>query len=321
MATAMATASAPAPMGEGRSDFWRSVYEVARKDVLQHIRTKRLLVIGIFFFVVLQLVTMVIPLAFGIADNDPPAGSPSRENEMFNLHLNASFFGGLFAIQLLCVVLTSDAVCSEWGNRTIFLLLSKPVSRTAFAVGKYFGALASILPLVLVIYVVQYFLMMAVYAGQPTGDEVVGFMQMLGLLVLGSLAITAFALFLSSLTRSTTMALILSLLSIVILLPLLTAIGDITLIVDGINESQDGEFEEPDLESLRYDWSHYFPGAALNAAPGRLFPGDDVGFGSFSGLIPQSAPQQTALAAVSALFYTGLFVGLSVWRVNKRNFE
>jgi ABC-type transport system involved in multi-copper enzyme maturation permease subunit len=305
-----------------RSDFVRAVYEVARKDVLQHIRTKRLLVIGIFFFVVLQLVTMVIPLAFGIADDNPPAGSPSRENEMFNFHLNASFFGGLFAIQLLCVVLTSDAVCSEWGNRTIFLLLSKPVSRTAFAVGKYVGSVASVLPLILVIYIVQYFLMMAVYAGQPTADEVVGFIEMLGLLVLGSLAITAFALFLSSLTKSTTMALILSLLSVIILLPLLTAVGDITLIVDEISREADGgDFQEPDLESWRYDWSHYFPGAALNSAPGRLFPDQDVGFGSFSGLIPQSAPQRTALAAVSALVYTGLFLGLSIWRVNKRNFE
>lgn len=301
-------------------DFLRAVYEVARKDVLQHIRTKRLLIIGIFFFLVLQIVTMVIPLAFGFADDDPAAGRPSRENEMFFIHLNASFFGGLFAIQLLCVVLTADAVCSEWGNRTIFLLLSKPVSRTAFVVGKYVGALASILPLVLAIYVVQYFLMMAVYAGQPTADEVMGFVQMLGLLVLGTMAIASVALFLSALTRSTVMALILSLLSVIILLPLLSMIGDITLIVD---LTQDGGPDDSiDAEDWRYDWSHYFPASALNSAPGKLMPGHGNEYsGVFSGLIPQQPPHRPMLAAFTGVAYTALFVGLSIWRVNRRNFE
>ena len=304
-------------------EFVRAAYEVARKDFLQHVRTKRLLVIGIFFIVVLQIVTMVIPLAFGIADDDPPSGSPSRENEMFFFHLNASFFGGLFAIQLLCIVLTADAVCSEWGNRTIFLLLSKPVSRTAFVVGKYLGSLASILPLVLVIYLLQYFLMMAIYAGQPTGDEVSGFFQMLGMLVLGSMAIASVALFLSTLTRSTVMALVLCLLTAIILLPLLSMIGDITLIVDEVNQDQsDGDFQPPDLDSWRYDWSHYFPGSALNSAPSKLMPGQgDDYVGAFSGLIPQSAPQRPLLSAFSGLAYTALFVGLSILRVNKRNFE
>ena len=319
MATGMPTAAA-APRRENEfGDFMRSAYEVARKDVLQHIRTKRLLVIGVFFFVVLQIVTMVIPLAFGFADDDPPAGSTSLENQMFLVHLNASFFGGLFAIQLLCVVLTSDAVCSEWGNRTIFLLLSKPVSRTAFVVCKYLGSLASILPLVVIIYLVQYLVMMLVYAGQPTGDEVIGFFQMLGMLVLGSMSIAAFALFLSSLTRSTTMALILSLLNIIILLPLLSAIGDITMFID----IEKGEGDEGiDMEDWKYDWSHYFPAAALNSAPQLLIPSDGEEFGgTFSGLIPQNVPQRTPLAAFSGLFYTALFVGLSIWRVNRRNFE
>jgi ABC-type transport system involved in multi-copper enzyme maturation permease subunit len=320
MANGLATASAAPRRESDFNDFMRSAYEVARKDVLQHLRTKRLLVIGIFFFVVLQIVTMVIPLAFGFADDDPPPGNTSLENQMFLVHLNASFFGGLFAIQLLCVVLTSDAVCSEWGNRTIFLLLSKPVSRTAFVVGKYLGSLASILPLVVGIYVLQYFLMMLVYAGQPTGAEVVGFIQMLGMLVLGSMSIAAFALFLSSLTRSTTMALILSLLNIIILLPLLSAIGDITMIVD--LERGGGDEDGLDEDDWKYDWSHYFPAAALNAAPSQLIPdaGEQFG-GTFSGLIPQNIPQRIPLAAVSGLFYTALFVGLSVWRVNRRNFE
>lgn len=308
-------------------DFVRAVYEVARNQVLQHIRTKRLLVIGLFFFLVLQLVTLVIPLSFGLVDDAPENGALAHENTWFFVHLNASIFGGLFGISLLCIVLTADAVCSEWSNRTIFLLLSKPVSRTAFVVGKYLGSFLSIMPTVIVLYVLQYIIMMAVFPGQPSGDEVLGFVKMLGMLASGAMAVSAVALFFSTLTRSVVMALVLSFLTIFLLFPILGLIGDIKL---GIDESQafrnDQPFEEsdaPDPKDWKYDWSHYVtPGSAFSAAPPLLSPdkSDDLG-GSFAFVIPQVAPQRTWLAAVSGVAFTLLFVGLSVLRVNKRNFE
>ena len=306
------------------TDFLRATYEVARKDVLQHIRTKRLLVIGIFFLVVLQLVTMVIPHVFGELENPPP-GEPSLENTFFFFHLNASLFGGLFAIQLLCIVLTADAVCSEWGQRTIFLLLSKPVSRTAFVVGKYVGSVVSIVPTIALLYVLQYMLMMAVYPGQPTGDEVLGFALMLLMLALGAMAVAAVALFFSSLTRSNVLSLILTLLTTFFLFPILGAIGDITYGFDQSAEYQrGGDGYALDPEDWKYDWSHYAtPTGTLAAAPGLLFPGDngeDEGF-ALSLFIPQFAPQRTWMAVLSGAAFIALFVGLSILRVNRRNFE
>jgi ABC-type transport system involved in multi-copper enzyme maturation permease subunit len=306
-------------------EFVRAVYEVARKEVLQHIRTKRLLVIGLFFVVMLQLVTMVLPQVFGELES-PEAGDPSLENSFFYFHLNASLFGGLFAIQLLCIVLTADAVCSEWSQRTIFLLLSKPVSRTAFVLGKYLGSIASIVPLVAVIYVLQYLLMMAVYPGQPTGAEVGGFFLMLGMLTLGALAVSAVALLFSTLTRSTVLSLILTLLTVFFLLPIVSAIGDITYGFDESAHFRDGgdPAQAPDPSDWRYDWSHYAtPSGTLAAAPGLLFVGDDdisEGF-SLSLLIPQFAPHRTWMAILSGLGFTALLVGLSILRVRLRDFE
>lgn len=332
------TATAPAPPGPSAprapsrrhippatpgADFARSVYEVARKEVLQHIRTKRLLIIGLFFVLVLQVITMVFPLAFDLVDRAPERPEdpsepvpPSNENMWFFFHLNASIFGGLFAVQLLCIVLTADSVSSEWSNRTIFLLLSKPVSRTAFVVGKYVGSLVSIMPLVAIIYTVQYLLMMAVYAGQPTGEEVAGFFQMLGILSLGAMAMAAVALFFSTLSKSNVTALILSLLCALILFPLVNAIGDIHKEVD--EERNRGEV---DRDSWKYEWSHYaHPATLLNAAPGQLVPGE-IDAGAFSGVIPQVAPEKTGLAIAIGLGYTALLLGLSILRVNLRNFE
>jgi ABC-type transport system involved in multi-copper enzyme maturation permease subunit len=305
-------------------DFLRAVYEVARKDVLQHIRTKRLLIIGIFFVVMLQLVTMILPLSFGDIE-DPAPGEPSVENTFFFFHLNASLFGGLFAIQLLCIVLTADAVCSEWSQRTIFLLLSKPVSRSAFVVGKYVGSVVSIIPTISVIYVLQYMLMMMVYPGQPTGEEVVGFILMLGMLMLGAMAVSAVALFFSTLTRSNVLSLILTLLTAFFLFPILGAIGDIQYGVDQSKAYQDGgDGEDIDPKDWKYDWSHYItPSGTLAAAPGLLIPNsddDDFGF-SLSLFIPQFAPQRTGVAVASGLGFTALFLALAVLRVNKRNFE
>lgn len=306
------------------ADFTHAVYEVARKEVMQHIRTRRLLIIGVFFLVVLQLVTLVIPLSFGLAKDAPSAGSPSHENMWFYFHLNASIFGGLFAIQLLCIVLTADAVCSEWGQRTVFLLLSKPVPRSAFVLGKYLGSVASIMPLVAVIYTAQYLLMMAVFPGQPTGAEVGGFFVMLAMLAVGVLAVSAVALLFSTLTKSNVMSLILTLLSVFILFPILGAIGDITYGVDQVKEFRGGPgAQQLDSSDWKYDWSHYaVPTSALSVAPSALIPGNRSDFQlSFSLLLPQHAPERTWLALVSGVAFSAAFVGLSVVRVNRRNFE
>lgn len=317
----------PTDQGTGAADFFRSTYEVARKEVLQHIRTKRLLIIGLFFLLVLQIVTMVIPLAFDLVKDAPTDSQTSHENQWFFVHLNASVFGGLFAIQLLCIVLTADAVCSEWSGRTIFLLLSKPVSRSAFVVGKYIGSVISIMPVIVGVYILQYLLMMAVYAGQPDASDVMGFVRMLGILVLGAMAIAAVALFFSTLTRSNVLSLMLTLLCALILFPIVSFIGDIQYNVDEFRQARDGGFDSqddlPDPSDWKYDWSHYaYPGTTLSAAPGQLLPEserDDLP--AFSGLLPQHAPTRTWFSITMGLVYTGGLLGLSILRVNRRNFE
>lgn len=300
--------------------FWNGVWQVARKEVMQHVRTKRLLIIGAFFFVMLQLVTMVVPLVFGAADDAPASGDPSLENSWFFIHLNASLFGGLFAIQLLCIVVTADAVCSEWSQRTIFLLLSKPVSRTAFVLGKFIGSVASVIPTIAGIYVLQYLLMMVVFPGQPSGAEVAGFFRMLLLLAFGATAVASVALLFSTLTKSNVLSLILTLLSVFFLFPIVGAIGDITYTFRANDEDRTDEL---DPEDWVYDWSHYAtPSGAMAAAGAQLFPGDEADVGvAFALLIPQFAPQRTWMAVLSGAGFIALGVGLSILRVNRRDFE
>src|SRR5688572_33127499 len=84
------------------SDFWHSVYEVARKEVLQHVRTKRLLIIGILLVVTLWLLTVILPIGVFNANKGPVDENGSAgENEAFFFYMNASVFGGNFFLQLL----------------------------------------------------------------------------------------------------------------------------------------------------------------------------------------------------------------------------
>jgi ABC-type transport system involved in multi-copper enzyme maturation permease subunit len=311
--------AAPMSSGDGSPsrDFMRSTYEVARKEVLQHIRTKRLLIIGAFFFLSLQLVTLVFPLSFDDEIGNPDEGEPSTENLFLFIHLNASIFGGLFAVTLLCIVLTADAVCSEWQNRSIFLLLSKPVSRTAFVVGKYVGSVLSIVPTIWILYTVQYLVMMAVYEGQPTAREVGGFIAGLGMLGLGSLAVAAVALFFSTLTRSTVSSLVFTLLSVFILFPIVGAISDIQYVVAQENG------ENPDEEAWKYDWSHYMSPERVMAGAGPFFAIEgDEDFQSFSvSLVPQRLPERQWMSILAGVAFVAAFVSASIWRVHTRNFE
>lgn len=317
----MSEADAAAAGAQGTAagiPFGRQVWEIARKEVLQHIRTKRLLVIAAFFFLSLQLITIVFPLSFGSDFEDPGEGEASWENRFLNIQLNASLLGGMFALQLVCIVLTADAVCSEWGGKTIFLLLSKPVSRTAFVVGKYVGSLLAIVPAVSLLYTAQYLIMQAVYPGSPTLTEWAAFAGALGLLGLGAAAVASIALLFSALTRSNLVALMFTLLSVFLLFPIVAAIGDIQLEVD--EEQRRGDADDSDW---KYDWSHYLTPSAPMAAAGPLLlveEGNEHDF-AFGGLLPQNPPERVALAIASSVGFIALCVGLAVLVVNRRDFE
>ena len=188
---------------------WHAVWEVARKEILQHIRTKRLLIIGGLIIFALVLVTLVFgPRIARSFDDFGFQSDTATENLLLSAFLG---FLGLVFIQLLPIVLTADAVCSEWSSRTIFLLLSKPVSRTAFVLGKFLGSLITVVATLVVLLGLDYIIMQPLYSGTPDGEDVLGFVKFLGMLCLGSAALAAMALFFSTVTRSTAIAILITL--------------------------------------------------------------------------------------------------------------
>lgn len=292
--------------GAASRDFMRGVYEVARKEVLQHFRTKRLLIIAALVVASLVLITMVVGprIARGF-----DLGVVATENFVLLMYFSTFLVGGYFFFQLMAIVLTADAVCSEWSNRTIFLLLSKPVSRVAFVLGKFLGSLVTVAGAIVVLLGLDYVVMQGLYSGSPTGEEVLGFLAAVGILALGAAAYCAIALFFSTITRSTVMALLFTLGMWIIIFPLLGQVGFF------IELSHD----PPDLDSDLVDgWRYLNPGADMSAAGAQLVKSEDVrSFLDFLGQTPDSTP----LAILALLAHIVGWTALSLLVVHRRNFE
>jgi ABC-type transport system involved in multi-copper enzyme maturation permease subunit len=294
------------------SDFVHATLEVARKEVLQHIRTKRLLIIGIAMTVLLLVATLLFGPNITRAFNGP---NPSAlENLVLAFYFGFGLIGGLVFTQLLAIVLTTDAVCSEWSNRTIFLLLSKPVSRTAFVVGKFLGNVAVIAGTIAVLFTIDYLLMQGLYKGSPDGAEVTGFVLTVLLIILGCTAYASIALFFSTLTRSTIMSTLITLAMWIIVFPLIGAIGLFSHIGD-----QGVDFNSPQVQNTLY----FNPSSDMQAVIKLLLPHDDGNFTEALRFLNffNPAPNDVGLAVLALSTYTVVFLVASIIVVQRRNFE
>ncbi len=304
------------------NDFLRASYEVARKEVLQHIRTKRLLIIAGIMIVLLVAVTLVFGPSIAKEFTEGITGKPRNalENTVLALYFGIGLIGGLQFTQLLAIVLTGDAVCSEWANRTIFLLLSKPVSRTAFVTGKFLGNLFTVFATISVLFTLVYIIMQPLYPFDPDGGEVAGFFAMLGFILLGCAAYAAISLFFSTLTKSTLMSFLYTLALWLIGFPLLGSMGIFLTLSDRNSAvSPESFFDRASVQ----DWLYLNPSSDMQAGLKALLPNDTGEFADTLQFLNffNIAPNDAGRAALMLILYTVVFFAASVFIVRRRNFE
>lgn len=297
--------------------FWHATFEVARKEAMQHLRTKRLLVIGILFVLSLAVTTIIIPVALFELDEFDPGEDEDAALENFGIlfFLSAPVIGGYFFIQLLSIVLTSDGVSSEWQRKTIFLVLSKPVPRAAFVLGKFLGSVIPLVSVFGVLLVLDYLLLNAIMPGTPEASDWGNFLAAVGILSLGASAFAAMGLFFSTLTKSTVASLIATIAAGFVVFPIIGAIGDFTFFADLDNPGAD-----PDESDWRYDWSHYAsPANAMGRATNVLLDSEEAF--NFVFLFPQNSPQRTLPSVLSLVGFTTVFLAGALLTVLRRDFE
>ncbi len=225
--------------------FWNAFVQVARKEFIQHFRTKRLLFVGLLLLLTMGLATVVGPKLIyeeqraweSQIDYDEsgeaiePDYSNFQPNPVMTTYLAAPLIGGFMFLQLMAIILTSDSVCSEWQNRTIFLLLSKPVPRSAFILGKFAGTVGALSLVILVVVLACYVGMNLLLPEGEPGDGL-AFMLAAGVLLLGAAGFAAFSLFMSTVTRSTIMSTLAGLGAWLLLFPVLGSVGYFVAIAD-----------------------------------------------------------------------------------------
>ena len=294
------------------NDFWNATYQVARKEFLQHIRTKRLLIIMglLILFMVLFLFVFGPNFVRGVGFG---GSGMSRQHLVLSFYFAPMLVGGLQFMQLLAIVLTMDAVCSEWNQKTIFLLLSKPVPRTAFVTGKYLGNLATIAASLVPLFLLAYVALIPAYSGAPSGCEFVAFLTVLAFILLGCAAFASISLFVSTITKTTLMSALIVMAMWIIGFPMISNIGVFTA---------DGPFARDDW--ALDGWRYLSPGAAMQAGI-KLMAVDEGGRDILDGLdffnVFNFAAQRVWLAALSLAGFTGVFFLASIIAVQLRNFE
>ncbi|MEA3189884.1 MAG: type transport system permease protein [Thermoplasmata archaeon] len=302
------------------NDFGRAVYEIARKEFMQHMRTRRVLIIG--GAIAVLLFTFTLYFGPNIVENFRLQGGKisgnSAENLVLAYYFGLAIIGGLAFTVLLSIVMTADAVCSEWSNKTIFLLLSKPVSRDAFVIGKFVGNVTTIAAVLGTVFTIDYILMQFRFDGSPAGNEVAAFVWTLLILVLGASAFAAMALFFSTLFRTTIMSMLVSLAMWLLIFPLIGQIGFFTNLhrLEGVGFDYGSD---PAVQR----WLYFNPAADMQSVASLLIPNDTGTFSEglrYMGLL-SPAPENVGLAVLSLAIYAAVFLAGALFVVRRRNFE
>ncbi len=295
--------------------------EVARKEVRQMRRTKRLYIVGGILLFAMLLLSVLLPAILG--RNEFAAEMfdliPGYEANAAMLFFLSGVFvlGGYFLMQLMPVVLMSDAVCGEWSNKTLFLLLSKPVSRVDMVLGKYLGIGGTLTIGLCALLILDYFIVMLIVPGTPSGSAVLAFLSALILIALGIMAFAAVSLFFSALMRSTLVSTMMTVLMWIIVFPI---IGRLDFIIALIRHGTD-VFLTNDPESLGIGWSMYFsPGALMEMATPAILHGTE-GEGELLLAFTGTNAGNFAGAAIGLLFHIVLWVGLAIVVVRNRDYE
>lgn len=150
------------------------VIAIARNTFREALRDKVLYVLVVFSVVLVVSTRIMSPLALG-------EGAKITKD----VGLSAISFFGMLAI----IIMGAGLVHKEIDKRTIFVILSKPVSRHEFIVGKFLGMADALIAIVVLMLVTLQMTLLISRAGFDVLVLKAGFLTYIELLVMTSIAI------------------------------------------------------------------------------------------------------------------------------------
>lgn len=282
---------------------------VMRKELLEHVRTKRLLIVGSAF-----LLAMILGIAVGVAlvrSAQVFGVNTSTVDERVVLVLYVffnvlPFLKATSMTSALGILLSADAVVGEWRDRTLFLLLSKPVSRSAVLAGKVLASAVTTVGLYTVVFLLG-LVTVVTMIGTPTATTLGHILVGAGVVALGTLPFVAFGIFCSCVFRSTVASFVVAFLAWTIGFPILGGIGMIIAIFrHGVRG-----LETTDKATVFFQY--FDPFRLMDAGAYKMIA-------SLAGSQPPAFALDLGWVLAAMALHTALWLGLSFWVVNRRDY-
>jgi len=199
--------------------FVDSVWTIARKELMLHLKTKRLLVIGGVFAALIIIISLYGGYLTGQTQDEPTyeQGAGAVMSIVFSF---SAFFPAILA-----VAMTYDAIVGEKVNHSMYLLISKPVRRESIFLGKLLGAWLAVALVYIVVFSLGFVLVLGMAGTAPTADGAADVYGAVGIILLGTGAWMTLVMLYSSLFKTTASTLITAILSWLFVLSLVSQAG------------------------------------------------------------------------------------------------
>ncbi len=199
---------------------FRIIYEVTRKEILEHFKTKRLLVIAIVFTAVFLIVAVLGNYLVGGAGGDEPAYEQGP-NTVLLLMIS---FTALFP-PIIAIALGYDSIVGERTRRSLHLILSKPVDRSSIFIGKFLSIFLSIVIIYLIVGTIGYILVIVLSGQIPSLEEVSRAYAAIGLILFSAGCWVLFIMLFSTSFKTVTSTIIFSVLFWLFILNIISQSG------------------------------------------------------------------------------------------------
>ena len=224
------------------TSFVDTVVTVFRKEMWEHFRTKRLIVIGAIFAFVFIVISAYggILAGGGSAELSYKAGA----NSVLALVLAfTSFFPGIMAI-----VISYTAIVGERSRKSLILLTSKPIKRPALFLGKFLSSYFAIVLVYLVVMTIGYACVVGASGKIPSAEQVGRAYGAVAFVLMAMACWVAFAMFLSATLKNPITVAVAAIMIWFLVMPIVSQIG---LIYYMVSNNNDGASRNADIGILQ----------------------------------------------------------------------
>jgi len=193
-----------------RDDF-RQSYVVAKNEIIKFVRGKRLIVYAVIVCLVFLLLTAVPPLT--------GSGFSWYDTSIFFGHSVLSAYLHFMDILIIlgATLFASNAIVSEYEERTALVLFTRPIKKTPIFLGKIVGCI-----IVEAVFVVLYYLCVAVVLQAVNGAVPIELFTSLGVAFMYIVAATGVAMLISSVLKKSGTSAVLVFFLLLMIIPIVS---------------------------------------------------------------------------------------------------